>query len=394
LKGIPEHIIEIILVLNKRVLTPFEKEELEVWLSENPDNKDDLDKMAKIIGQIDLVTKYTQINIDKAWNRVDRTTSDKPGWKKGRRLQFLKVAASFILPILTVGIAVFSLLNQPELDQEATQLNNIAQPGSSKAILELYDGQVIKLGEGSAEQIANQKGITIGTVSTQELKYNLAHNSNAIQYNTLCIPRGGEWDVVLSDGTKVKLNSETRFKHPINFNGNTREVFLEYGEAHFEVAEDKEVPFVVHGNNSQVEVLGTGFNIRAYKDEAHVYTTLVHGSVKVGSARYNTLLKPNQQAIISNESQKIEVKEVDVTQTIGWVEGILYFNNQTLEDIMRDLGRWYNFEYRFENEEIAKIKFGGGITKYNDIDLILDVINTTNKLITEIEGDVIIFKHK
>jgi ferric-dicitrate binding protein FerR (iron transport regulator) len=207
------------------------------------------------------------------------------------------------------------------------------------------------------------------------------------------VPRGGEFNLVLSDGTRVFVNSMSKLEFPVNFTGNKREISLE-GEAYFEVAKDKTRPFIVKIKGVQVEVLGTTFNIKAYPEDHQSFTTLVEGKVKLCSGNQSDndyFLMPDQQAVYDPSSKGVVINKVDAGKIVQWTTGRYYFSDQPLDEIMKTLSRWYDFNYKFEDQAIKNVKFEGGLNKYGSIYPILDIINETGKVKVTVKNKDVIF---
>ncbi|MXO05251.1 FecR family protein [Flavobacterium sp. HBTb2-11-1] len=248
--------------------------------------------------------------------------------------------------------------------------------GSDKATLTLEDGSVIELEKG--------KSYTKGNVSSngEKLIYNSNRKSAAIANNLLTIPRGGQFFVQLADSTKVWLNSESQLKYPVAFvDGQTRQVELVYGEAYFEVSpstKHKGSRFKVKTQEQNVEVIGTEFNIKAYRDEPAIYTTLVEGVVAVSNAAKKQILTPSQQSKITEYNGNINVSEVDVYNEISWRKGLFVFKGMPLKDIARVLSRWYDVDIVFADPALGNVKFNGVLNKNQKLEDILTTIKNIN----------------
>ncbi|MCM0668124.1 FecR family protein [Flavobacterium tyrosinilyticum] len=248
--------------------------------------------------------------------------------------------------------------------------------GSDKATLTLEDGSVIALEKG--------KSYTKGNASSngEKLVYNSNGKSAAIANNLLTIPRGGQFFVQLADSTKVWLNSESQLKYPVAFvDGQTRQVELVYGEAYFEVSpstKHKGSRFKVKTENQNVEVIGTEFNIKAYRDESAIYTTLVKGVVAVSNTSKKQILTPNQQSKITEYNGNINVSEVDVYNEISWRKGLFVFKGMPLKDIARVLSRWYDVDIVFADPALGNVKFNGVLNKNQKLEDILTTIKNIN----------------
>jgi hypothetical protein len=251
---------------------------------------------------------------------------------------------------------------------------NTIQPGSSKAVLTLGDNSKVVLEKGEMFQKNNIKS------NGEELIYNATGpDKQKIEYNYLTIPRGGEWLIKLSDGTKVWLNSESQLKYPTGFmEGESRKVELVYGEAYFDVSPSSAhngSKFIVHNQNQDIEVLGTEFNIKAYKDETNIYTTLVEGQVLVNKNGKKQRLLPNQQSILDKNTNSIVVIEkLNINNEISWREGVFIFDGKTLKEIMKVMSRWYDMEVVFKNKDIEDEEFVGVLRRNREIKKMLSSI--------------------
>ncbi|AOC95833.1 fec operon regulator FecR [Flavobacterium anhuiense] len=248
--------------------------------------------------------------------------------------------------------------------------------GSDKATLTLEDGSVIELEKGKSYSKGNASS------NGEKLIYNSNGKSAAIANNLLTIPRGGQFFVQLADSTKVWLNSESQLKYPVAFvDGQTRQVELVYGEAYFEVSpstKHKGSRFKVKTQEQNVEVIGTEFNIKAYRDEPAIYTTLVQGVVAVSNAAKKQILTPSQQSKITEYNGNISVSEVDVYNEISWRKGLFVFKGMPLKDIARVLSRWYDVDIVFADPALGNVKFNGVLNKNQKLEDILTTIKNIN----------------
>ena len=259
--------------------------------------------------------------------------------RKRRFLINVARVAAVALPFI-IALVLYVGLNR---DEEQTLYPSLATnilPGTSKAVLTLANGQMIPLGKEAADSTIITDGTQI-SASGSGVIYASGGESESIVYNKLEIPRGGEFCLTLSDGTRVWLNSETSIQYPVAFGAKERRVFVQ-GEAYFEVVKDAKKPFTVQFMSSSVTVLGTSFNIRAYPEEKQSQTTLAEGSVRIYSPGSSMLLKPGEQAEVNALSGKMVKREVEVKSFTSWKDGRFVFEQQPLEDIMRTLERWYD----------------------------------------------------
>ncbi len=283
--------------------------------------------------------------------------------------------------VTIAAIAVISFyLSRPA--KESNVVNHIATkqdinrdvlPGTSKAQLVLSDGNVISLDSARNMQLKEEDGTYIDKQSGKLVYNDNAGGNGKILFNTLSTPRGGEYQLVLPDGSKVWLNAASSIRFPTRFEGKERTVFLN-GEAYFEVAKNKEVPFQVKlDNDMTVQVVGTHFNIMGYGDENEVRTTLTEGIVKVTSPVKTVLLSPSKQAIMKREDQSLTVSNADVSKALAWKNGMIEFDGDDLPYIMRQLSRWYDVDVNFAGE-IPKGTYKGAIHRQSPLSKVLEIL--------------------
>ena len=303
--------------------------------------------------------------------------------KTGRWITWSKYAAVIVL---FVSIGIFWLVNEEKQEVENGTVAQI-EHGSMKAQLVLANGKKVDLRPETSLQLEEVGGTRILT-SDNRIKYSgkdsLAGQSAEVKYNTLIVPRGGEFSLELADGTRVWLNAESRLRYPVAFTGKERKVEME-GEVYFEVAKNKEKPFIVTVNGVDIRVLGTSFNVSAYQEE--VVTTLVEGKVQLKKGNEQVILSPNQQAIWSDD--EFRVKQVDARNYVLWKEGIFYFEDVDLETILDDMARWYNVNVFYMNPALKEMKFSVEIRRYGDINEILRRIEQTKRVKFEIKDRTI-----
>lgn len=283
-------------------------------------------------------------------------------------------AAAVILLMLALPFVLNKASYPEEVKEQPTVAETKIEPGTDKATLTLGDGSTIALEKGNTYQTKNINS------NGEKLVYQATAGVKEMVYNYLTIPRGGQFQITLSDGTRVWLNSESQLKYPEAFiSGETRQVELVYGEAYFDVSPSMEHngdKFEVFNNSQAIEVVGTEFNVKAYKDETNIYTTLVEGrvSVNVPNVIDGQLLKPSEQLINNTKTNRLQVKEVDVYNEIAWKEGVFSFEDKTLKEITAVLSRWYDVDMIFMNKEIKDELFVGVLRKSQNLDEILEGI--------------------
>lgn len=382
------HIANIIVRYLSGEITPKENTLLENWRKEEPGHEALFQKICSEENLKKNVEKSVLFNIATGWMEVEKRI--RRNNNRERTIRILRYAAAVLVPVFFVGISL-KYTSHDYFPEQSVLLAQPILPGAAKAILTLDNGETINLDKETANVLQKIGGTNIQIDSTT-LNYQLAQSASTqleVVYNKVEIPRGGEYALVLSDGTKVHLNSMSSLRFPVAFTAGKREVELQ-GEAYFEVSKTGQ-PFIVNANGMQVEVLGTTFNISAYPDEEY-QTTLVNGSVKVSAEKGESLiLKPSQQATIASSSNSIQVRTVDTSFYTSWVKGKINFKDQRLEDIMKTLSRWYDMKVIYESERIKNIRFGCNLNRYEEITPFVELLEKTEEVHAKIEGNTITF---
>ena len=327
---------------------------------------------------------------------LQKIAQDRKHQKKASFKRFYRYAA---ILIVTIGLGVTYLINDFSFAKE----EQIALPDSNTEILPGVDRAILTLENGSEVVLEKGKQVKLKgrTLKEDKLLYHSRQKSSKkkpkLQYNYLTIPRGNQYFVQLSDGTNVWLNSDSKLKYPLFFiEGETRMVELIYGEAYFEVSKSSANGgdnFMVKTGMQEVEVLGTEFNVKAYKDEDELVTTLVEGEVKVGNGIESKFLNPSEQSVINVKGQGIAVKKVKkIFDEIAWKEGYFSFRQKTMKDIMKTLSRWYDVEYIFREDELENKSFSGVLDRESTIDQILIYIQKTNEIKYHINNNMVIIE--
>jgi len=293
--------------------------------------------------------------------------------------------------LIFASISILLLYNRQTLRQIANNKfsTNDVTPGGNKAILTLSNGVKVVLNNIKNGYLATQTGIRVVKKGSLLSYKATSANVSRVSYNTITTPNGGQYQLVLADGTKVWLNAASSLKFPTQFNGKDRTVELT-GEAYFEVAKNKNKPFNVKTATQTVQVLGTHFNINSYGDEASVKTTLLEGSVKVFSATGNVLISPGQQAILA-KNEILSVKtDPDVDEVVAWKNGMFQFNEADIQTIMRQIARWYDIDVEFKGP-IPNYTYHGKISRNANASQVLKILALSGINFT-IEGRMIIVR--
>ena len=335
---------------------------------------------------------------DEAYGRMKKTITGKvlherivaARRKPNRVMKMVRYAAILILPLAVVAYVLLSTSKPTEpITVVRHQIEEkLSAPVRKQPVLVLNDGSVLQLAreEGKREVTSN------ATSDGNELVYSKndsPENRVTVEYHTVMVPKGGEYHVVLADGTKVWFNEETELKYPVVFVGEKREVYLKSGEVYLEVARDEKCPFIVHTGNGDIRVLGTQFNVK-YLTDQKVATTLVKGGVQVKKGNVKVILQPNQQAVVGEVVSKIPVMDVeDVEEIICWKDNMFLFRDVELEQIMDKLAEWYGFTVFYETPETKSEKFFVRIDKYAEVNGILEVMSEVSNVKFKISGKTV-----
>ncbi|MFD1628327.1 FecR family protein [Pseudopedobacter beijingensis] len=303
------------------------------------------------------------------------------------------IAASLLMG-LTIGFYFFNSKSNTEPAQEFVSGTSVKE--SSEVILTLANGKRINLNDDNVGQVAEEEGLNIKQTSDGQLIYTVidgGKGDNQSNYNIIETPVGMQYTVILPDGSKIWLSSASKLRYPTHFSGKERKVELS-GEAYFEVksvyasagknASTKKVPFIVTSGNQTVEVLGTQFNISAYKDDAVIKTALLEGAVKVSlkdkkNISSEVFLKPGQMALNKLNNSALEINNVDVEDVLAWREGYFIFNNENIRDIMKKVSRWYGFEVEYQGD-MSDVEFQGNYLRTRNLSNLLEMLEMTNKV--------------
>ncbi|MDE5611247.1 MAG: FecR domain-containing protein, partial [Odoribacter sp.] len=337
-------IADLILRHRENALSPAESEELERWIAASPEHGRQWEELND---REFLLRKHRQestIDTSAAYVAFSkRIAAERP--RKGVRRLYVWSAVAAVCVIL-VGVNWF--WSKETVIPVPVAENTVIPAGGHEAVLTLANGEQFCL-QGATTSIRQDDG-SVADVSATSIAYKADSSSHeALLYNSLYVPRKGEFALTLSDGTRIWLNSETTVEYPTRFLPGQRKVRLR-GEAYFQVARNTASPFVIETGEAQIRVLGTSFNLRAYEDEQVIQTTLEEGSVSLSAGKQQMTLMPNEQGCIDMKTGDMSKKVVDVRVYAGWKDGRFVFERQTLGEIMRTLARWYDVEAVFQSE--------------------------------------------
>ncbi|MCO4294213.1 DUF4974 domain-containing protein [Solitalea sp. MAHUQ-68] len=382
----------------------------ESWIESHPEKQKDIQQACSLIElltwqgtdvnfQRNLQKLKTYINLDNSsLEQMPVIQPDSSPQSGGFNwLYFTKIAAAIIV-LISVGLGVYRYSTKGELVKENNAVADIA-PGGNKAILTLTDGRKINLNEAHNGVLAEQSGIKIAKTADGMLVYTISernqkNTTSTLEYNTIETPKGGQYQINLPDGTKVWLNAASSIHYPTKFMGKERRVEIN-GEAYFEVAKNAKMPFKVSINNSsEVEVLGTHFNINSYADEEMIKTTLLEGSVRFSSLKQQTavVLKPGEQSAFNKDEGQINVKQADVEEAVAWKNGDFIFRKQPLAEILKTLSRWYSIDVEYETTSLSQQTYSGVISRTKNLSAVISMLESTGQINLKVEGNKIIVR--
>lgn len=383
------NIADIIFSYIRGTISEKDKLLLDKWIKSSPENEKlfaslCLKKSFEVKSEL-----YKSFELQNRYSHIERTIRRKSNLRMIYR--YSSIAAAVLLPILIVLV----LVKYPKQIHDKVTLTGQINPGKSSAILYTSDGKSIDL-EKEEFVIKDVNGANI-----ENKNRSLVYKKDSLRGQELMekisrveVPRGGEYNMVLSDGTKVWLNSESSIKYPIRFLGKNRIVRVS-GEVYFDVAHDKQRPFIVVANNAKIEVLGTEFNIRAYNDEDYIATTLVEGKVRTWTGNNKpSVLEPSQQYVLNKKTGSSKITKVDIEQYIAWKNGLFVFNRRRLEDILNIISKWYDVEIFFEVNSLRDIVFSGRLKKYDNAEALLKIFEEMEDVKFKIKGKIIYVRKK
>jgi ferric-dicitrate binding protein FerR (iron transport regulator) len=364
------------------------------FISQNPGHTKNIEEAKILIVSLDTSIKEVPSEVkNRLWESITKkSVAGKVIGIKSRRIWM--AAASVVVLMLAAGSYFYFNKDTgnavARVEQVKKPLKNDVAPGGNKAVLTLANGTTIILDSAANGSLASQGNMKIIKLDDGKLAYQQSAGSDhpsAVQFNTVTTPRGGQYQLVLSDGSKVWLNAASSITFPTAFIGKERNVKIT-GEAYFEVTHNANMPFHVKVNEVDIKVLGTHFNINAYSDEDAIKTTLLEGSVKVSNRNGNTLITPGEQALVFNSPSGnggIAVKkDVDLDEVVAWKNGYFSFRDASLREVMRQISRWYDVDVQFAGA-INDRRFGGEIARNSDLSQVLKILEESKVHFT-IEG--------
>lgn len=359
-------------------MTKKESDKFTEWIEEDGRNRALFDRLQDSGYVWNSLPEFRGYDSVEDWEKLRVRLT--PRRKIGR---WARVCAASVVILLCGGMAWYFMEEQ---NREAQYVNYLPiEYGRSKAMLFLESGEMIRL-EADREAITREiKGENFVNTGSK-LVYSDTVEEKKVEWHTLQVPRGGEFVLCLADGTVVTLNADSKIHYPDRFTGNERQVSLE-GEAFFEVAKDSLKPFVVKTKGIDVRVLGTAFNLKAYPDE-YQQTTLVCGAVEVLLDKQKVALQPGEQATCVDKELRVE--QVDIRPYIAWKNDRFVFENESLEDVLKKLERWYNITVFIQNHTLTEKRFTGNLPKYENINNVLKILALTTNIKFELNDRTLI----
>jgi hypothetical protein len=377
--------------------TVQEEQELMDWMHEAQEDAELKTYLDTLWEQYQPATDYSYVNWDRMFDNVihnDQPLSIAPDPKRSPIRWFNNrwMAAAAAIILLLASVTYFLLTpghkSQAVANQDHQPINDVAPPATNKASLTLANGKVIILDKAGMGSLATQGAANASKVNEDALAYT-ANADAAVEYHTLNVPKGSKpMQLQLADGSEVWLNAASTITFPTVFANGDRKVSVT-GEAYFEVTKNAGQKFLVEANGTTTEVLGTHFNINAYKDEPAVKITLLEGSVKVHSANKEGLLKPGQQASLANATISVH-DNINIDEVMAWKNGLFEFNETDIQTIMRQIERWYDVEIVFEDKLTQH--FNGSIQRQVNASKVLTMLEKTGGLRYSIEGKKVMIR--
>jgi len=379
-----KRIAELILAFFSGRMTDEDSASLQAWREESPQNEA---LFRKLTASGYLEQEYSR------WRAID---SQAPRTKMERRIKrarygtigkiagYVSGAAAMLILGFFIGKNQFPRLEESDdsvvlVSEVKTSSEKEILPGRSCATLTTPRGEVFKLSDSH---------------KTSDLKHKKQEDREKL--NNLEIPRGGEFHVILDDGTEVWLNAQTTLKYPEAFNSKLRQVEID-GEGYFKVAKDTLRPFIVKTAGQSIRVYGTEFNVNSYEEDREVVTTLIEGSIALtfdGHCSNELVLAPGHQAVFSKDNDETSIKTVNTEIVTSWKNNMFVFDDLNLDKIMRQLSRWYDFEYEFTDNKCAGIEFAGRIPRYAKFGDVLSILETSGGLSFEVIDRKVLISHK
>ena len=384
-----KEIHELLLAYLQDDISEEEMIRLQGWLDENERHRKLLDGLRDKEVLRQEIGAYASFDTSRRWIQL-KEEMDKTPRKRRLLLRVWKSVAAVFVAAVAGGLLYWQITDSARPVEEQVLVAQI-RPGETQAVLITGKGQQLLL-QGLKDTCLDITGNETLKISKDgSLEYSLSALSRMPEWHTLQVPRGGEYKIVLDDGTEIWLNSASELKYPAHFVGNERRVCL-VGEAYFQVARNEAAPFIVETRDMDVKVLGTSFNVSAYEDEENSHATLVEGRVEVDDKinGEKVTLTPGEQALL--QGKEMVVREVNTKLYSMWRLDRFTFASEDMEGVIRKLSRWYNVNFFFSNSSMKQKRFTGSLPKYSDISQVLKMIEMTTDIKFQVKGNTIIIQ--
>ncbi|MGO4294966.1 FecR family protein [Chitinophaga sp. RAB17] len=373
------YIAELIYRQREGALTSAEQDTLDAWLADSERNRQLFRELSGEAGEEGIAAEMELINwqdsFDRVYNAIGQTKKSPGFWSHTWR----RAAAIFLL--IMGGALTWFILKKEQTPNIATVMHKSdVAPGSRKAVLTLSNGSVIVLDDAPEGVVASQGKTLIRKSGSGQLRYDASGATAGVNaYNSITTPNGGEYQVVLPDGSQVWLNAASSIRFPATFAHDARRVEIT-GEAYFEVVKNGNVPFYVTTGHHRIEVLGTGFNVQSYRNDADITTTLLQGSIRIAAGANTRILKPGQQTKVNRETPvSIQlIEDADTEEALAWRNGKFIFNDTELQTVVRQLERWYDVNIDYTG--LTGYRFNGEIPRSANLSKVLKMMELTSNI--------------
>lgn len=383
---IPHHIFQLAENIFKRFrgdITSVENDSIEAWGGLSGERRKLLEKLSESKSYSKKEQLYLSFNKYYNWKKIHRVILRRRLYRVAVRVSVAAIA------LLVIGVGSLFWIEY-DVDVDFTVTGHILDPGKSVATLTLADGSKKELAK---EDFVMSVGEVVTVNGNNTLSYRIQDTvgqAGEEKYNEISVPRGGEYHLTLSDGSQVWINSETTVKYPVVFKGRERKIYVS-GEVYVNAAKDISKPFLVRTDDFTLQVLGTQFNIRTYKDEHTAFATLVEGSVSIkdGSGSYFKL-KPAEQLSYDKKQHISRVNSVEVDLYTSWKDGIYIFEKQRLEDVLSTISRWYDLTFFYTNPELKNTTFSGRLRRYDSASILLNLFEQLGGVTFQVNGRTVV----
>lgn len=377
----------------QRSITLLENEELTRWLQSSEQNRQLFNELCSPEILEKHLQQYERTDTVEGWQRLQHKISNSYSTrqrKKNWKIVWRSAAAVFIVSLAAWQAYYHAVKKENNKQNLVNQYGQDVLPGTKKAQLLLSNGSTVLL-DSNTDSLFKENGSSVQRHANGSLAYSRGGHNAETAFNTMYIPRGGEYMIVLEDGTRVWLNAATALRYPVQFTGKERRVELLEGEAYFEIAKNKEKPFIVIANRMKVQAIGTAFDVNIYANaDSVVSTTLAEGKVKVWAGGNSLLLLPGRQVKADNFSAT--VVDADIEAVTGWKNGLFVFNNAPLQQVMLQLARWYDVRIEYNSRFKEQKFFTGEIKRNVPVSKLLQMMELTGIASFKINGNTILIQ--